>query len=96
MENQIHEPLKFFGGRIRGPLENWTTFEKEAYAIYDVFRKREYLLIVEANGRLFTDHRNLLFVFHPHAMDFTSEGTGYVKFTDGEYFYPNFHTPLNM
>ena len=47
ISNKKHQPLAFLGGRFKGPQKNWTTFEKEAFAIFDVFKNLEYLLIVE-------------------------------------------------
>lgn len=38
-EDQIHQPLVFPEGRFMGSQVNWTTFEKEALAIYEVFQK---------------------------------------------------------
>ncbi len=41
VEDQRHEPLAFLGGAFTGSEEWWTTFEKEAYAIYQVFFEAE-------------------------------------------------------
>ena len=45
------------------------TFEKEAYAIYQVFKKLDYTLLTEEEIHLYTDYNNLLFVFNPPALD---------------------------
>ena len=71
VENQKHEPLAFLGSEFKGSEEWWTTFEKEAYAIYQVFKKLDYLLLTEEEIHLYTDHRNLLFIFNPLALDQT-------------------------
>lgn len=43
---KIHQRLSFLGSRFKGSQENWTTFKNEAFAIYEVFCKLEYLLII--------------------------------------------------
>lgn len=68
-EDQKHEPLAFLGAAFKGSEEWWTTFEKEAYAIYQVFKKLDYMMMTEKEIHLYTDHRNLLFVFNPLALD---------------------------
>lgn len=65
---QEHQPLAFIGGQFSGAQLNWTTYEKEAYAIVKVFDKMDYALWGTANVHVFTDHRNLLFVFAPLAL----------------------------
>ena len=40
-------------------------FEKEAFPIVNVFKKLDYLLLGMDDAHIFTDHRNLLFVFAP-------------------------------
>ncbi len=42
-----------------------TTFEKEAFAIYQAFKILDYLFYDDAPAHVFTDHRNLLFAFAP-------------------------------
>ncbi len=60
---------RFLGGAFTGSEEWWTTFEKEAYAIYQVFLKLNYLLLAEDKAHVYTDHRNLLFIFNPLSLD---------------------------
>lgn len=71
VNEQRHEPLAFLGAAFKGAEEWWTTFEKEAYAIYQVFQKMDYLFLCEQETHVHTDHRNLLFVFNPLALDST-------------------------
>lgn len=66
--DQKHEPLGFLGGEFTGSERNWTTYEKEGFAIYRVFEKLDYMLMGEQPVHVFTDHRNLLFVFSPTAL----------------------------
>lgn len=64
---QCHEPLAFLGAQFNSAQLRWSTFEKEGFAIYETFRKMDYLLAGEHNTHVFTDHRNLMFVFNPAA-----------------------------
>ena len=43
----------------------WVTIDKEGFAIVSTFRRREHFLW---NGvHIFTDHRNLAYIFYPEA-----------------------------
>jgi len=66
---QKHEPLAFLGAEFKGAQLNWSTFEKEAYAIFQTFEKLDYMLLGHARVHVFTDHRNLLFVFAPLVLE---------------------------
>lgn len=68
MEKQMHEPLAFLGSAFNTTQQHWSTFDKEAYSIFQAFERMDYMLICENDIHLFTDHRNLLFVFNPLAM----------------------------
>ena len=52
---QLHEPLVFLGFEFKGSSLNWTTFEKEPYAIFQTFEKLDYMLIGHARVHVFTD-----------------------------------------
>eukprot|EP00171_Calliarthron_tuberculosum_P001128 IDg1128t1 len=65
LELQKHEPLAFLGAKFKNAKVHWTMFEKEAYAIYQTFRKLDYLFYDDQSAHVFTDHRNLLFAFAP-------------------------------
>lgn len=67
-DDQVHEPLAFLGCEFQGSAKNWTTFEKEGFAIFQVFEKLNYLMMSEQPVHVFTDHRNLHFVFAPLVM----------------------------
>ena len=43
LRDQRHEPLAFLGAALKGSEERWTTYEKEAYAIYEVFKNMDYI-----------------------------------------------------
>eukprot|EP00171_Calliarthron_tuberculosum_P004595 IDg4595t1 len=70
--DQSHEPLGFVGGEFTKAELNWSTFEKEGFAIFKTFEKLDYLLLGEQPVHVFTDHRNLLYVFAPCALVPTS------------------------
>ncbi|CAN8061293.1 unnamed protein product [Agarophyton chilense] len=64
---QKHEPLAFLGNTFKDAQTNWSTYEQEDYAIVKTFDKLDYLFMDEYPVHVFTDHRNLLFVFAPTA-----------------------------
>ena len=63
-----HEPLGFLSGCFRGASERWGIPDKEAYAIRVSCEKFAHLLIRRKGFRLFTDHRNLIYIFNPSAV----------------------------
>lgn len=67
--DQKHYPLAFLSSAFNEREEHWSTYEREAYAVVQAFRKLDYLLACDPTTRVFTDHRNLLFVFNPVAME---------------------------
>ena len=66
---QKHEPLAFSGAAFKKAKLNWTMFEKEGFAIFQAFYKPDYFLLSERPAHVFTDHRNLLFLFAPLALE---------------------------
>lgn len=69
--DQKHEPLAFLGGSFTGAQEHWSTYEREAFAILESIRKLDFMFACDESTIIFTDHRNLLFVFHPTAIEST-------------------------
>ncbi|KAG6610584.1 DNA/RNA polymerase [Phytophthora cinnamomi] len=69
LEQQHHRPLAFLSGRFVGASSRWPTIEKEAYAIVEATRRLEYLLLRPGGFRLYTDHRNLVYIFAPYGPD---------------------------
>ena len=69
LEEQRHEPLAFLGAEFKGAQLGWSTFEKEAYAIFQTFEKFDYVLMGSKPTHIYTDHRNLLFVFAPLTLE---------------------------
>eukprot|EP00644_Phytophthora_capsici_P008513 jgi/Phyca11/16446/fgenesh1_pg.PHYCAscaffold_20_\ len=49
-------------------LLGWAIVEKEAYAIIETCRRADYLLHRPDGFALFTDHRNLRYIFDPHSV----------------------------
>ncbi|GMF43963.1 unnamed protein product [Phytophthora fragariaefolia] len=68
-DKQNHRPLAFLSGRFTGAQLRWPTIEKEAYAIVESVKRLEYLLLRPGGFHLFTDHRNLVYIFNPSATD---------------------------
>lgn len=68
-EEQTHEPLAFFSSAFKDAQLNWSTFEKEAFSIFQTFKKLDCMLVCEELPHVFTDHLNLLFVYNPLSMD---------------------------
>lgn len=66
---QKHEPLAFLGSSFKEASFNWSTFEKEAFAVFQTFEKLDNMLLGHSNTHVFTDHRNLLFVFAPLVLE---------------------------
>ena len=65
VEDMTHEPLGFLGGTFKGSQQRWATVDKEGFAMVSTFKRLEYLL---RNGvHIYTDHRNLVYIFDPEA-----------------------------
>ena len=60
-----HEPLVFLSGSFKGSLLRWATVDKEGFAIVSMFRRIESLLWEGVH--IFTDHRNLAYIFNAEA-----------------------------
>ena len=69
IEEQNHEPLAFLVSAFKDAEKNWSNFEQEGFAIYQAFKKLDYLFYHDHPVHVFTDHRNLLFVFAPLALE---------------------------
>jgi transposase InsO family protein len=68
-EEQDHQPLAFLSGSFKGASSRWPIVEKEAYAIVETCKRMEYLLLRERGFHLFTDHRNLQYIFDPKSVN---------------------------
>ena len=65
VEDMSHEPLAFLSGSFKGSQMRWATIDKEGFAIVSTFRRLEHLLWDGVH--IFTDHRNLAYIFNPDA-----------------------------
>ena len=66
-EAQQHQPLLFLSGNFKGASSRWAIVEKEAFPILQVVTKADYLVRRPDGFHLFTDHRNLCYIFDPKA-----------------------------
>ena len=61
--HKTHEPLAFLSRTFKGSQMCWATIDKEQFAIVSPYRRLRYFLW---NGvHIFTDHRNLAYIFDP-------------------------------
>ena len=65
--SQMHQPLLFMSGEFKGSRARWSIVEKEAYPIVHLVIHADYLLRCSRGFHLFTDHRNLCYIFDPYA-----------------------------
>ncbi|GMF60896.1 unnamed protein product [Phytophthora fragariaefolia] len=63
--DQHHEPLMMLSGMFSGGAKRWAIVEKEAYAIVETCKRADYLVRRPDGFSLFTDHRNLRYIFAP-------------------------------
>ena len=61
---RLEHPIAFMSKSLNKTERNWTTIEKECYAIVHTLRKYEYLLR-DVKFTLKTDHANLLYMNIP-------------------------------
>jgi hypothetical protein len=66
---QRHEPLAFLRGTFNRSQKHWSVIEKEAIPIVQAVERLRHLLLRDEGFRLFTDHRNLIYVFDPILKD---------------------------
>ena len=69
VSEQRHKPLAFLGSQFKNAELSCTTFEKEGIAIFQALTKLDYILMSCRPPHVFTDHRNLLFVFAPLTLE---------------------------
>ena len=62
--DQRHSPLAFISGSFKGAMSRWSVFEKEAFAIVNAMSRLDYLTCCGLTN-IYTDHRNLVFIFDP-------------------------------
>lgn len=64
-QEMAHEPLAFMGSQFKGAEKKWSIVEKEAFAIVTACMRLDYLVKRPQGFRIFTDHRNLKYIFDP-------------------------------
>jgi len=64
-EEQRHDPLSFLSGSFKGSRCRWSTPEKEAFAIVESVTRLDYLVLRPGGFLMFTDHKNLTFLYNP-------------------------------
>ena len=60
-----HEPLGFLSGEFKGAQRRWGIPDKEGFAVRIACEKFAHLLIRERGFAIFTDDRNLTYIFNP-------------------------------
>jgi hypothetical protein len=65
LDEQRHKSLAFLSGTFSGASARWPIVEKEAFAIVESSKRLDYLLVRPNGFRLFTDHRNLVYMSNP-------------------------------
>lgn len=62
---QNHDLLHCMSGTFHGASSNWSVIENEGYPIVRACSELDYLLIRDKGFKMFTDHRNLIYIFAP-------------------------------
>ena len=65
VEKMSNGPLEILRGTFRSSQQRWAIVDKGGFAIVSTFRRLEYLLW--GGVRIYTDHRNLAYIFKPEA-----------------------------
>ena len=60
---QAHDALAFLSEAFKGVGLRWSSIEKEAFAIVVACKRLDYLLHCPGGFLIYTDHRNLKYVF---------------------------------
>lgn len=66
LSEQRAVPLAFVSGELKGAQTGWTSLEEEAFAVVECMTRLHYLPLCSETF-IFTDHRNILFLFYPAA-----------------------------
>ncbi len=67
--DQQHQPLPFFSGTINDKERSWSTFEKTAYYIFQMFTNWTTCWQWSRKSMCLRTNRNLLFVYNSLAME---------------------------
>jgi transposase InsO family protein len=66
--DQAHTPLAFVSGTFAGAQQRWPTVEKEGFGVVQTILRCAFMLQRREGFELYTDHRNLKFIFNPDPM----------------------------
>ena len=69
LEEQRRKPLGSLGSGFQVAELGCSTFEKEYFSIFQTFMKLDYILLTQDRSHVYTDHRYLLFVSPPFALE---------------------------
>lgn len=67
-EDQHHELLAFLFGSFKGSPLRWSTIDKEFFFIIESVTRQDHMLGAPKGFSLFTDHKNLTYIFDPVSM----------------------------
>lgn len=95
VSEQRHQPLAFLLPAFNNTNLGWTTFEKGGFAILHTFCRLDDLLLCEALTRVFTEHRNILFVFCPELLAPSLDDIKLWRFNAGRFISLSLTTKLN-
>lgn len=65
---QRHSPLVFLYAILYDTQLQWSTFEKEAFAVVANLKSLHLMVAATYGFGLYTDHNNLIFIFDPHSI----------------------------
>ena len=92
-----HRPIGFFSGAFRGSMLNWSTLDKEAFAIISCIEAYSSILYSTTFPfHLYTDHKNLAYIFSPQSETTNKATTSRVARWNcllGRYHYDIHHIP---
>jgi hypothetical protein len=68
IEVQAHQPMMLLSETFTGVAERWAIIEKEAFALLETVKRVDYMLYGPGVFHLFTDHKNLRYIFNPNSV----------------------------
>jgi len=75
-EDWPHQPVAFLSGSFKNAQMSWPIVGKEAFAVHEACDKLEHFIQRNRGVHIFTDHRNLVYIFDPAGRPAgTSKGT---------------------
>ncbi len=68
IEDKAHQPLMFLSGTFTGAAERYAIIENEVFALVETVKRADYMLHRPGGIHLFTDHKNLRYIFNPDSV----------------------------